>query len=352
MQKKYILFVPLIIIVFLFAGCSKSTKLEDIELKREYHIVTDMAGNDVSLPLKIERIANMSATCETALVLMGQAEKMLYTEAFASGDFELTYKVFPELAKIEKVQGSLSIEELIARQVDVVFVKSKRNYDYLKEGGVTAFYLEFNNIEQTKQSIKLLGDIFQVPEIAQSYISYIEKYIPLIESRLSGLSDSEKVSVYAPLLRSSDDTIFNTYDPSHISTEVFELCGAHVITKDIEFTDNNGIINEESLIRLNPDVIMVCGFYRDQGYDFLTDGKYDDILQAVKNGKVYYFPLGMYDWSAGGFELGISSLWIAKTLYPEKFEDIDLASITKEYYKSTTGTLLSDEDISYIFSGK
>lgn len=127
------------------------------------------------------------------------------------------------------------------------------------------------------------------------------------------------------------------------------MCGAHVITKDIEFTDANGIITEGALIRLDPDVILVCGFYREQGYEALTDGKYDDILSAVKNNKVYYFPLGMYDWSAGGFELGISSLWIAKTLYPQYFEDIDLVSLTKDYYKDTTGATLTDEDIQYIF---
>ena len=124
-----------------------------------------------------------------------------------------------------------------------------------------------------------------------------------------------------------------------------------MITKDIEFTDNNGIITEEALLRLDPDVIMICGFYRDEGYSMLTDGKYDGILSAVTNKKIYYFPLGMYDWSAGGFELGISSIWIAKTLYPQYFEDVDLVSLTREYYKDTTGVTLSDDDISYIFKG-
>ena len=85
---------------------------------------------------------------------------------------------------------------------------------------------------------------------------------------MSNIPEEEKNTVYVPLLRSSDNTIFNTYDPSHITTEAFDLCNAHVITKDIEFTDNNGIIIEEALLCLNPDVIMVCGFYNEAGYDF------------------------------------------------------------------------------------
>ena len=346
MKKLVSILVLIAMCLTMFAGCSFKSKEED---DREYHIITDMAGNEVKLPVNIERISCMSATCETALVAMGQAEKMICTSTFASGDFSFTYKVFPELANVEKVKGGLSNEELIARGVDVVFVKSKGNVETLKEAGITPFYLEFNNIEQTKESIELLGEIFNVPDIAKAYIRYIDEYLPMIESRLANIPEEEKIAVYAPLLRSSDNTIFNTYDPAHISTEMFDACGAYVITQDIEFTDNNGIITEEALIRLDPDVIMVCGFYRNQGVEFLTDGKYDNVLSAVKNDKVYYYPLGMYDWSAGGFELGISSLWTAKTLYPEYFEDIDLISVTKEYYKNTTGASLSDEDIEYIF---
>lgn len=346
-MKKIISILLSILICFsIFAGCSKTPNNEE---DREYHTVTDMAGNEVSLPVNIERISCMSATCETALVAMGQADKMIVTSAFATGDFSFTYKLFPDFKNVERVQGGLSNEELLARGVDVVFVKSKSNIEKLNEAGIKAFYLEFNNIEQTKESITLLGKIFNVPDIASAYIKYIDKYIPLIQDRLKDIPESEKITVYAPLLRNSDNTIFNTYDPSHITTEVFDLCNAHVITKDIEFTDNNGIITEEALIRLNPDVIMVCGFHNEQGYDYLTDGRYNSILKAVDNKQIYYFPLGIYDWSAGGFELGISSIWIAKTLYPDYFEDIDLATLTKEYYFETAGATLTDEDIKYIF---
>ena len=287
MKRAICFLMSALIVLGLLAGCESTNKKEG---EREYHIVTDMAGNEVSLPVNIERVSCMSATCETALVAMGQADKMICTEAFASGNFEFTYKLFPELANVEKVSESLSNEELISRNVDVVFVKSKSNVERLQEGGVTAFYLEFNDIEQTKQSIKLLGEIFNVPDIANVYINYIDTYIPLIEQRLADIPDSEMKTIYAPLLRSLDNTIFNTYDPSHISTEVFDLCKANVITTEIEFTDNNGIITEEALIRLNPDVIMVCGFYRDEGYESLTSGKYDGVLSAVDNSQIYYFP--------------------------------------------------------------
>ena len=347
-KRVLLVLLALAMLCTALAGCGKSVREQPL---REFRVITDMAGNKVTIPADVQRVSCLSATCETALVAMGQADKMICSETFAAGDFAFTEKLFPALKDVEKVQGGLSTEELIARDVDVVFAKSMSNIERMQDAGIAAVYLEFNDIEQTKQSIRLLGDIFNVPDIADAYIKYIDEYIPLIQERLADLPESEQVTVYAPLLRNEDETIFNTYDPSHISTEVFELCKAHVITKDIEFTDNNGIITEEALLRLDPDVIMVCGFYRDKGYEMLTDGSYDGILDAVTNGKIYYYPLGMYDWSAGGFELGISSIWVAKTLYPQYFEDIDLVSLTKDYYKDTTGVTLSDEDVEYIFAG-
>ena len=311
--------------------------------------ITDMAGNEVEIPVNLTSIACMSATCETALVAMGQADKMAYTSTFAQGDFTLTKKLFPALADVPQIKGGLTNEEMLARGIQVVFVKSKGNAERLKAAGLTPFYLEFNNIEQTKESIRLLGEIFNVNEIANQYISYIDKFIPLIQERLADIPAEQNTTLYAPLLRSSSDTIFNTYDPSHITTEVFDLCHGYVVTKDIAFTDNNGILTEEALLRNNPEVIFLCGFYREKGYEELTNGQYDGVLQAVDNHSIYYFPLGMYDWSAGGFELGISSLWVAKTLYPDRFADIDFNALAKEYYLNTTGVELSDEDISYIF---
>lgn len=371
--KKFSAFCVIFCMIFFAVGCGSTSSNNESEAQKESLVesesidsvsnsvseevisdegtrtVTDMAGNDVVLPNHVERVACWSATCETAIVAMGQADKMLYSSTFASGDFEFTYKLFPELRNVEKLSEKLSNEELIARNVDVVFVKSKSNIEKLQNAGIPVFYLEFNNIEQTKESIRLIGEIFEVPDIADAYVKYIDKYIPLIQERLANINEEDQITVYAPLLRGNEDTVFNTYDPSHISTELFELCGAHVITQDITFTDNNGIITEEALIRINPDVIFLCGFYREKAYDFLMSGNYENILNAVDNKKIIYYPLGMYDWSAGGFELGISSIWVAKSLYPEYFEDINIQELTKEYYLDTTGVELSDEDIEYIF---
>ena len=43
-------------------------------------------------------------------------------------------------------------------------------------------------------------------------------------------------------------------------------------------------------------------------------------------------------------------LWIAKTVYPELFEDVDITTETKNYYKDVFGIELTDKQAEGIFA--
>ena len=43
-------------------------------------------------------------------------------------------------------------------------------------------------------------------------------------------------------------------------------------------------------------------------------------------------------------------LWMAKTMYPDLFADIDLEQQVKDYYQEIYGVELSDEDVSAMFT--
>ena len=61
-------------------------------------------------------------------------------------------------------------------------------------------------------------------------------------------------------------------------------------------------------------------------------------------------PLGMYRSYTAGIDTPITLLWLAKTVYPEKFEDIDITDETKKYYKELFGIDLTDEQAQKIFA--
>ena len=58
----------------------------------------------------------------------------------------------------------------------------------------------------------------------------------------------------------------------------------------------------------------------------------------------------MYRGFTPGVDTPVTLQWLAKTAYPELFEDIDIITVTKDYYKEVFGIELTDEQAASIFA--
>ena len=64
-------------------------------------------------------------------------------------------------------------------------------------------------------------------------------------------------------------------------------------------------------------------------------------------------PIGISRWGhPGSIETPLAILWAAKQIYPEKFNDLDMAAETKTFYKDFFEYNLSDDLAVKILSGK
>ena len=70
----------------------------------------------------------------------------------------------------------------------------------------------------------------------------------------------------------------------------------------------------------------------------------------MKNQRVYKMPLGMYRSYTPGADTPVTLLWMAKTTYPDYFEDIDITEETINYYKEVFGVELTKEQAESIFT--
>ena len=117
--------------------------------------------------------------------------------------------------------------------------------------------------------------------------------------------------------------------------------------------DNSVPVNLEQVYAWNPDVIFITNFTTAQPEDLYqnTVGTYDwSGIDAVKNQRVYKMPLGMYRSYTPGVDTPITLLWLAKTVYPERFEDIDLTEQVVAYYEDVFGVTLTAEQAEQIFT--
>lgn len=107
------------------------------------------------------------------------------------------------------------------------------------------------------------------------------------------------------------------------------------VTKESE--EGSMPVNLEQILEWDPDVILVTGV----GMSSMTaaeilgnqvDGIDLSSLRAVQNGDVYSTQLGMWNWFTPGPDAPVVANWIGKTLYPDKFADVDMVSMTQDYY--------------------
>lgn len=191
-----------------------------------------------------------------------------------------------------------------------------------------------------KDSMKLLGTIFGQEAKAESLVSFIEAETADIVSRTKDVADDAKPSVYICGLGNWGTT-------NHLMTaqnyNVFSIANVSNTVNDLE---KGGIqpIEEEKFISLGDSMdIMFIDAAAVKNIKPLYQEKPDmfDECKAWKNGEVY---LEMaYNSYYTNFEIALINTWfIAKTVYPDAFADVDITAKTNEITKAFLGKELAD----------
>ena len=117
--------------------------------------------------------------------------------------------------------------------------------------------------------------------------------------------------------------------------------------------DNSVKVTLEQVYDWNPDTILMTNFnpYGPEDLYGNTVGSYDwSGIDAVERRNVFKMPLGMYRSYTPGIDTPVTLLWMAKTVYPDLFGDVDITKETVEYYETVFGVKLSEEQAESIFS--
>ena len=110
-------------------------------------------------------------------------------------------------------------------------------------------------------------------------------------------------------------------------------------------------VSAEEIINANPDIIIVGGNDTDTQIKKIKEHPAFSGSNAVKNGKIYGNPKGVFSWDRYGAENVLQILWAAKTIQPDLFKDVDMKVKTKEFYKEFLNHDLSDKEYGYILKG-
>ena len=83
-------------------------------------------------------------------------------------------------------------------------------------------------------------------------------------------------------------------------------------------------------------MIIVPPYCADKPEDIISDTKWQSV-DAVKNKRVYLMPEYTVAWDTPVADSILGELWVAKQLYPDKFEDIDIDAEANAFYTQFYG---------------
>ena len=193
---------------------------------------------------------------------------------------------------------------------------------------------------QFAQSVTLLGKVLGKEERAQSLLSFIEKERTAIEAAVADIPEESKPSVYICGLGNWGTT-------DHLMTAEDYIClkvaGVKNVVSGLGMT-GIGPIEEEKFVELSEKMdilIMDAAAVKNIKPLYAEDPTMFDTCKAWQNGEVY---LEMaYNAYYTNYEIALANTWfIAKTVYPETFADVDMTAKLNEITEAFLGTELAE----------
>ena len=306
--KRIVCLVLALSLTLCMCACGKkSEQAPSDEPSKETHVVVDHRDIEVAVPKEVNRIVvcDILPLPSVLTVFFDSASKIvgMSQPSLTAAQNGLLGELYPEILNVQTgfIDGTnVNIEELMKLQPDVVFysASSAELGDKLLSAGFAAV---------------LLGEIFPGNDKAKLVKQYSADAIDLVESRLETVPESERPRAF--FLFKYDESTLMTSGGQFFGQWWADAIGAVNVGEELQ-TDNSVTVNMEQVYAWNPDLIFVTNFTTATPEDVMnnTVGGYDwSPVEAVKNGRVYKMPLGMYRSYTPGVDTPVTLLWMAKT---------------------------------------
>ena len=192
-----------------------------------------------------------------------------------------------------------------------------------------------------KSSLSLLGTIFGKEARAAEIVSFIDEETAELTARTAGVADADKPSVYICGLGNWGTTNHLMTAQNYVS---FNVANVKNVVNDLA---KNGIqaIESEKFVALGKDMDIIfidTAAVKNIKPLYAQDSTMFDSCKAWNDGEVY---LQMaYNAYYTNYELVLANTWyIAKTVYPELFADIDITAKLDAITTVFLGQPLADE---------
>lgn len=344
-MKKILTAVYIGIIMISLASCGV--------VNNEIEIVTvkDMLGDSITIKKNPDKVACVSRTTYDLLVAFGLGDKIdgAYKTIYDNPWLEYIYPNSKNEYRYEYVE---SYETFYSRNIDLVFAPEKYISDNLKEHGINALCVSLygnptfdNYVYFFADLVTQIWDDQEVVKKANAWKEKVDKAISDITLELSMHNVKQKKIMY---VRGDKNNGIGYTDTKGSFTEyAFRILGFDFAGSVFETNKPS----KEEICKYNPDVFVIGGIYQNT---LVEELKKDDVyrnLNSVKGNKIYTIPVALTMFEQLSVMTPIFFYDMANKIYPEYF-NYDIKIMIKDTIEEYFGTLLSDDDVENIISGR
>lgn len=309
-------------------------------------IITDDAGNKITLTAPITRIADGWFAHASLMMTLGAGNKIIATVNHQNSQ-PWMFKVQPSLNKAMIIDGrQFNAEALVTHNTELAFVmKGDPQVASLQRVGIPVVQVYFSTLSGLQQTLQLtaqvLGDQSALQRATQ-YNQYLSQQLHRLGKKIALLTTNQRptvvhISSLNPLKVDGQNTLINDW---------INIAGGRNIAT---INGNMQSISAEQLLAWQPDIIILAA----NAGSLLTspDASLLAQLNAVKTGNILHNPSGIFPWDRYGTESALQIQWAAKQFHPQLFATDNLITITQTFYQHFFDYDLSEQQTKLILQG-
>ncbi|SLL35367.1 periplasmic binding protein [Mycobacteroides abscessus subsp. abscessus] len=319
MKKFYSLFLAILLVVGVLAGCGEAktennNKEQSTAQEAAFPVtIKDASDQEVVIEEKPEKLVSLMPSNTEIAFALGLGEELVGVS---------DYDNYPqEAAEKEKVGGmEFNVEKIISLNPDVVLAhassahNSTEGLQQIRDAGIDVVIVnDASTFEDVYKSMKLIGQATGTEAEADKLVADMKEKLAAIKEKAATISDSDQKSVYIEV--SEEPNLFTTGKNTFMQEMLDTINAKNIISEEGWIQ-----VDQEAVIAANPDAIITTyGAYSEKSpIDQINSRKGWQEITAVKEKQIVDVDSDMVTRSGPRLVEGVEA--VAKAVYPDVFK--------------------------------
>lgn len=352
---RLVFLILAIVIVIAIASCGSDTNTQEMlptdsasvpsPMDSSELTITDMAGDCVTLPGRVNTIACTWPSGTQLLITLGLSDVLIAVPADTKEQPWATC-IAPEILNLPDCGNDESAESLLNLNADILITTEADVARELRTKGITSITVNYYSVDEMHQAIQLLGSILPAEYETQciAYLDYLDEQIARVDSALAETVTERKTLYY--INGNNNKGLYKTAGADTMNEAWANYAYTEFITSTLLSASETNV-DAEAVLAANPEYIVIGGRYQNVLRDELTSTIEWNNIQAVVNGNILTAPLGVSPFDRFGAEFALMIPWLANQVYPDLFE-YDAVTEIKNFYTFFSHYDMTDQEAEYI----